>query len=297
MREQVLAGPHGDLTVRVYGVDMPTTPLAGESAPRPALVWAHGGAFAAGDLDMPEADWVGHELAGRGVVVISVDYRRAPMNGQERWGGAVRAGVHYPIPHDELEFAWAWVREHAATLGVDPDRVAIGGASAGANLAAGATVAMLHDGARRAAVGALPWQVLLAYPTLHAIQPPVPADLAQALAEAGLSEQFAPDVVRGFYENYLGAAGPAERAPLKAVPGTAGPGQLAGFPPTVIDAAELDELRVSAAAFSHTLGRARADVVLTTESGATHGYLNRPDEEPAAARTIARFAQRLTHPL
>jgi len=70
----VVDGPHGDVPGRLY------TPAVGTGA---LLVWAHGGAFVFGDLDMPEADWVARTLASTGVTVLSVDYRKA--------GGGVHA--------------------------------------------------------------------------------------------------------------------------------------------------------------------------------------------------------------
>ncbi|GAA3712610.1 alpha/beta hydrolase [Zhihengliuella alba] len=290
IRELLLDGPHGELPVRAYLPAGAEASDGGARAPRPtaapALVWAHGGAFAVGDLDMPEADWLARQLAGRGIAVVSVDYRLAPLDGQARWGGAVRPGVHFPVALEELAFVHAWARERAEELGADPARVAIGGASAGANLAAGATLRLLAD---RAA----PWRVLLAYPTLHAVQPPVGEELRRALAAAGRTEEFAPAAVRSFYENYLGPAGPAEDAPLEAVPGTGTASQLADFPPSSIAVAEIDELRVSAEAFAATLREAGVDVDLAVEPGATHGYLNRSDEEPGAASTVERFASRL----
>ena len=111
-----------------------------------------------GDLDMPEADWTARQICERaGAVVVSVDYRLCD------------GGVTYPVPHDDVVAAVRWVRDSAAALGIDPDRISVGGASAGGNLAAGADAAApgrrrlaarrpaagLHDAARRrpAAVG------------------------------------------------------------------------------------------------------------------------------------------------
>ena len=67
--DDTLDGPHGPLRVRLYRP---------ASAAGVGLVWAHGGGFAAGDLDMPEADGVARGLAERGITVVSVDYRLAP---------------------------------------------------------------------------------------------------------------------------------------------------------------------------------------------------------------------------
>ena len=89
---------------------------------RPALVWVHGGAFVGGDLEMPEADWTARQICERaGAVVVSVDYRLAVGD------------VAYPVPHEDVVAGVRWVRDSAADLGVDPERMSVGGASAGAN--------------------------------------------------------------------------------------------------------------------------------------------------------------------
>jgi acetyl esterase len=274
--DQMLDGPHGPLRVRIYPAADPAGPL---------LVWAHGGGFAAGDIDMPEADWVAQAFAARGITVVSVDYALAPVTAGSRWTDVEpRAGVHHPVASEEVGFAFAWARDHASRWGADPARVALGGASAGANLATGAIVRLVQDG------GVAPALAVLAYPTLHAVQPPVPTDLAEAIAAAGLQDQFPPETMRVMYENLLG--GPVDGADIVAVPGSATAEQLRGFPPTVIVASEVDELRVSGEAFAATLESAGVDVAFTIEPGTQHGHLNRP-EEPGATTTIDAFAARI----
>ncbi len=174
------------------------------------LVWAHGGGFGAGDLDMPEADAVARSLAAAGTTVISVDYR------------LVGDGCRYPAPSDDILTAWIWTLAHADDLGIE--RLAIGGASAGANLVTGATLRMLHEpvpktSARQGGGIRLPDLVVLAYPTLLAVQPEPDAALRIALDADPLADRFGPEVVRGMYENFLG--GPVDDAPLYAVPGLA----------------------------------------------------------------------------
>src|SRR3954463_511983 len=103
--ERVAPGPHGDVPLRVYSPDAPSG--AG-------LVWMHGGAFIAGDLDMPEADSVARELCARtGAVFVSVDYR------------LVDDDVRFPVPHDDVMAAWRWSVANAAELGIDPERLAL----------------------------------------------------------------------------------------------------------------------------------------------------------------------------
>ena len=249
------------------------------------LVWAHGGGFAFGDLDMPESDWVARTLAARGTTVVSVDYRLAPV--PEGWqpAEAARPGHHYPAASDDVLAAWSWVVQTADRLRIARDRIAIGGTSAGGNLAAGATLRLIE----RRAEG-MPALVLLAYPTLLAVQPAPDAALRAALDARPDADRFGPDAVLGMYENYLG--GPVDRAPLGAIPGLARPVDLAQFPPTLMVNGDVDELRVSGEAFAASLRAAGRPVEVVTELGTEHGHLNRP-HEPAASVTIDRFAARL----
>ena len=252
------------------------------------LVWAHGGAFAFGDIDMPESDWVARQLATRGTTVISVDYRLAPV--PEGWGpdatAQARRGHHYPAASDDMLAAWSWTLEYADRLRIDRGKLAVGGTSAGGNLAAGATLRLIE---RRAAQ--LPALVILAYPTLLGVQPAPGAALRALLDANPAADRFGPDAVRGMYENYLG--GPIDHAPLGAIPGLARPVDLVQFPPTLMVNGEADELRVSGEAFAASLRAAGRPIEVVTEPGTEHGHLNRP-HEPAASVSIDRLATRLS---
>ncbi|SFS13617.1 Acetyl esterase/lipase [Microbacterium sp. cf046] len=264
--------------VRVYP---PTTP-PGMIPNGAGLVWAHGGGFAGGDLDMPEADGVARALAARGVTVVSVDYALAPTPPEwaESLGVPAKDGVHYPAASDEVIGAFRWALDSE----LSPGPWALGGASAGANLAAGAALRMLADG------GLTPALIVLAYPTLLAVQPEPDAALRAALDADPEADTFGPDAVRGMYENYLG--GPVDDAPLPAIPGLATAADLALFPPTLMINGDADELRVSGEHFARTLAAAGRDIVAVTEPGTRHGHLNRP-EEPACAASLDRIAARI----
>lgn len=268
--DRVLDGPHGPLPVRVY---VPSAPIG------PGLVWAHGGGFAGGDLDMPEADWVAAQFAERGIVVVSVDYRLAPLPAvwAAQLGVEPTTGVHYPVASEELAFAFTWATESGLAAGP----WALGGASAGGNLATGTTLRLVD------AQGPVPALAVLAYPSLHAVQDEPDAALRAALEASGLTDQFGPDAVLGMYENYLG--GSADDAEVYAAPGIATSAHLAGFPQTIMINGEVDELRVSGEAFAASLRDAGIDVDVHTEPGTRHGHLNEPSE-PAAAASIDRFA-------
>lgn len=93
---------------------------------RGAVIWLHGGGFLMGDLDT-EHPWAGRIAASSGAVVMSVGYRLAPEH-------------PYPAALDDAYAVLEWAVGHAAALGVEPDRIAVGGHSAGANLAAAVTL-------------------------------------------------------------------------------------------------------------------------------------------------------------
>ncbi|MFT4156675.1 MAG: alpha/beta hydrolase fold domain-containing protein [Microbacterium sp.] len=248
-----------------------------------ALVWAHGGAFAFGDIDMPESDWVARELSTRGVTVVSVDYRLAPVPAGFSPDHQPRSGVPFPAASDDMMAAFRWARDNAHELGIRSDALAIGGASAGGNLAAGAAL-------RLTSAGETPALVVLAYPTLLAVQPTPDAALRAALDAEPEADRFGPAFVLTMYENYLG--GPIDAAPIAAIPGRATASDLAAFPPTLIINSDVDELRVSGEHFAATLVAAGREIELVTEPGTQHGHLNRPDEA-AATTTIERIAARL----
>ena len=248
VRSDAAPGPHGPVPVRVYD--------AGDAADggRPCLVWMHGGAFIAGSLDMPEADWTARELAIRaGAVVVSVDYRLC------------NDGVHYPVPHDDVVAAARWARGSAPTLGIDPGRVAIGGASAGANLAAGAALKL------RDADGQPPAQLIFAYGVAHPVLPPVSADQAVLMREVPAMLQFPPEATSFFNVNFLG--GPLSTADGYSFPILA---DLRGLCPVLVLNAEYDDLRPSGQAFAAALAAAGVDVRQVMVASMLHGFLNLP---------------------
>ncbi|HXO67203.1 MAG TPA: alpha/beta hydrolase [Candidatus Dormibacteraeota bacterium] len=117
-----IPGPGGDLPIRVY-----TPPGATRM---PVLVFFHGGGWVIGSIDTH--DRICRELASEaGIMVVSVGYRLAPEN-------------KFPAATEDAYAATAWVVEHATELGADPERVAVGGDSAGGNLAA-VTCLMARD--------------------------------------------------------------------------------------------------------------------------------------------------------
>ena len=119
VRDTRCDGPHGSIGLRIY---RPGGASSGSAVRLPVLVYYHGGGWTIGDLDTH--DVLCRQLCnGSGAVVVSVDYRMGPEN-------------RFPAAVDDALAATRWVRRQAAALGVDAERLAIGGDSAGGNLAA-----------------------------------------------------------------------------------------------------------------------------------------------------------------
>ncbi|MDP9905536.1 alpha/beta hydrolase [Arthrobacter bambusae] len=265
-------GREGPVRVRVYpGV---ATRLDRVRAPEGAgLVWVHGGSFTHGTLEWPEADYTARAFAARGVTVVSVDYRLCGN------------GIHWPAPSDDVLDAWAWTLDNAPELAIDPTRLVLGGASAGGNLAVGVILRLIEAAGPHSAI---PVGAFLAYPTLHAVQPPTPTAITSLLAGLADPDVFSPRNVLRMYENFLG--GPASAAPVAAIPGTAAIEQLRGFPRTIMINNEADELRVSGEAFASNLAESGTSIEVVTEPGTEHGHLNRP-EDGIAERSIDRVVE------
>ncbi|PRY64314.1 acetyl esterase/lipase [Glaciihabitans tibetensis] len=260
IRDDVVFGPHGPVPVRIYrAVD--AIGLV------PALLWNHGGGFAGGDLDMNESHVASAELAARsGALVVSVGYRLATD------------GVRYPVPLDDVEAAWLWLVASAAGLGVDSRRIAIGGGSAGANLAA-ATVVRLRNNA-----SPLPTMMLLAYPALHFPLPALEDDVQAVMATLPQVLRASAAAVTAMFANY---AGRISDLPAEVTPGHA---DLRKFPATRILISEYDDFRPSGELFAEQLAEVGVPVETRLSTGMLHGHLNRTPALPEVSRSLDYFA-------
>lgn len=264
IRTHMIDGPHGPIETRAYR-------LAGAPAGA-GLVWVHGGAFLFGELDMPEANWVGLALAARGVAVLSVEYRKAV--GQNR----------FPVPSDDVLAAWNWANEHAELLGCAPDQLHLGGASAGGNLTAGVTK-RCRDGA-----GPPPASLVLIYPLVHAPLPPISDEIEQAMtAKPGAMSLSASDMHR------INVQFAGSEQLLTDPYAFAANGELGGQPPCIILNAEADYLRASGEAYAEALKAAGVRTEVLFEPGSAHGHLNEPFI-PQATRSIDRMVTWITNP-
>jgi acetyl esterase len=238
VRSASAEGPRGPIPLRVY------RPASVADATRlPALVFFHGGGWVIGDLDTH--DTLCRQLtAEAGISVVSVDYRLAPEH-------------KFPAAADDAWAAIRWVAAHAAELGVDGARLAVGGDSAGGNLAA--VVALM---ARDAGGPALALQALLYPVTDVAAESRSYADLADGylLTREGM---------RWFIAHYLDRAaegGDWRASPLRAT-------SLAGVAPALVVTAGFDPLRDEGDAYAARLREAGVSVDHVCFGGMIHGFV------------------------
>ncbi|MHA7299484.1 alpha/beta hydrolase [Pseudarthrobacter sp. MDT1-22] len=242
--------PEGGVPGRLYRA--PGEALAG-------LAWVHGGAFIAGDLDMPEAHWVSLYLASHGISVLSLDYRKALH------------GLKYPAPSNDVRAGWLWATENLSELGLaTADDLHLGGASAGAALTAALTGRLRDD------AGQMPASLLLAYPLVHAEIPALSEELGKKMDGIPAELAFGPDFIHDINLNFAGSED-SFRDPHA----FAGGGDLHGFPPVYIINSEADTLRASGELFAAQLEAAGVPVRMEMEPGSMHGHLDHPHSLPA----------------
>lgn len=251
-----IPGPGGDLALRVY------TPVAAGSDALPALVFFHGGAFRIGDLDTHDATC--RLLAGEaGCRVIAVDYRLAPEH-------------TFPAASDDAFAALRWVQDNAVQLGIDPNRIAVGGDSAGANLAAVTT----HL-ARQEDAPALAFQMLL-FPMT---QLGAPFASRKTFAQGFLMETEALDYCEEAYA-------PRQMwADFRASPLVAQ--DFSGLPPAYVALAEYDPLHDEGLAYAEKLRSNGVGVTLARYAGLVHGFTLFQAVLPQAREALVAAAKAL----
>lgn len=258
--DRFIEGPTGSFRVRVYA------PPTSAGDPRAGLVWAHGGGFVNGDLDMPESDIVSREISLRaGAVVVSVDYHLADGT------------ASYPTLHQQVTEAVRWVGKNSAELGLDSERIFIGGASAGGNLAVAATTELRTNSER------LPAGIVLAYPLLHR-QLAVGPELEAILAEVPPLFRFSQAAVEHMFDAYLDGITDAPFVSLEH-------NNLKGFPPSLVILSEYDDLRPSGEAYAEQAKADGAPVETYLAEGMLHGHLNRTPAVPEVSSSLNRMAR------
>jgi acetyl esterase len=250
----VIPGPGGDLPLRLY--------RPGSQRPLPALLYFFGGGWVLGSIDT--ADGVGRALANAsGALVVVPGYRLAPEH-------------PFPAAVDDCYAALRWVAGHSAEIGADPSRLAVGGDSAGGNLAAAVTLLARADGL------ALAGQ-LLVYPNTDQLADDGPADGAE---DPFLFNRHSVAWYRRHYLPRPGDAASPLASPLRAE-------SLAGLPPALVITAEYDPLRDQGEAYARRLADEGVAVSLSRYPGMAHGFFTMAGTLAASRAAIAQAAAHL----
>jgi acetyl esterase len=280
--DRTLPGPAGDIPIRIYrpiekpqaagdstipdagpDVGAAAEPGHGGSGPAPCLIWFHGGGWVIGDLET--ADGTARSLAnGAGVVVVSVDYRLGPEH-------------RFPAAFEDALAAVRWVATNGPELGIDPDRLAVGGDSAGGNLA---TLACIH---LRDTGPPIRFQLLFCPLTDAHFGFP-------SIDENAEGYMLTKDILLWFRRNYLGDG---DRDDLKVSPVWVPDGMLVDLPEALIITAEHDPLRDEAEAYAQRLKSANVQVTLTRYDGMIHNFMTFPTLIPDATQALDEASQAL----
>ena len=231
-------GPEGapPVRLRVYRPD-------GHGA-QAALFWVHGGGFIQGAPEQDDARSI--EIARQlGITVVAAAYRLAPDH-------------PYPAPLDDVHAGFRWLVRNAPALGVDPDRIAIGGASAGGGLAAGLTLRVHDEGDIR------PVFQLLVYPMLD------DRTTLRDDVDTRYLRGWTPQNNRFGWSAYLGREPGGDGAPAYAAP--ARRAELGGLPPTWIGVGTNDLFLAEDTEYARRLESAGVPCEFVTVPGAFHGF-------------------------
>lgn len=244
------------LRVRLY---QPYEPSWAE--PAPALLYFHGGGFTVGSVDTHDAlcRMFAHEAA---CMVLSVDYRLAPEH-------------KFPTAVDDACAALTWLYAQAASLGVAPERIALGGDSAGGTLAAVCAVLARDAGWR-------PVLQMLIYPGTSAHQ--------KSASHARLADGFllSSATIQWFFGQYV--RDPDDREDWRFAPldgARNAPESFAGLAPAWIAAAEYDPLYDEDVAYAHKLQAAGNQVTLRCYAGMIHEFFKMAGYVPEVAQAHA----------
>jgi acetyl esterase len=252
-----IPGPAGPITIRKYRSD--TKRLTG------GLIYFHGGGFVLGSLDSHDDVCCGFAKMA-GVTVLAVNYRLAPEH-------------RFPAAFEDCTAAAGHIFEHAASLGLDPGRIAVGGDSAGGNLCAAVCLA------RRDHSAVMPAGQILIYPALG-------GDMTKGsyVARANAPGLTTRDMA-AFESYYSGPAGHDDnsiqfRWPLRAR-------DFRGLPPAFMIACEWDPLRDDCFDYQRLLRNANIEAVIRHERELIHGCLRARHVSPAARAMFKATAEAL----
>jgi acetyl esterase len=232
--DRTIPGPAGEIPVRVYRPS--ATPAL------PILMWLHGGGWVIGNLETH--DNICRQLCdAAGVIVVSVDYRLAPEH-------------KFPAAVDDAVAAWKWVNDNAIELGGDARRIAVGGDSAGGNLAAVVALVAREEGLPA------PRLQLLVYPvTDRETESP-------SMIENATGYFLEAERMDWFWDLYAASAadhGDWRYSPMRVA-------DCAGLPRAVVITAEFDPLRDQGEAYGERLRAAGVETEILRADGLFHGF-------------------------
>lgn len=256
VRDLQAPGPHGLIPLRSYRPRGST-----EGQVLPVLVYYHGGGWVIGDLETH--DTLCRELSnGSGCAVVAVDYRMAPEN-------------RFPAAVDDCVAATRWVHANAASLKVDGSRLAVGGDSAGGNLAA--VVALSER-----ETGGVPIRFqLLVYPATDQR-----TDVHPSRAINGKGYLLEKDTMDWFHDHYI----PDRRQDLDWRASPLLHRDHSGLPPAFVLTAGYDPLRDEGRAYAQKLSEAGGRATLVCFERQIHGFITMGkviDEANAAVQLCA----------
>jgi acetyl esterase len=257
-----IPGPQSPLTLRVYWPSHPPKHAL------PAMVFFHGGGFVVGDLD--SHDQLCRSLCQQAnCVILAVDYRLAPEH-------------RYPAAALDCLAATRWVHAHAAELGIDPMRIAVGGDSAGGQLAA-----VVAQGLRDDPAVDLAFQLLI-YPIADAL---MQFDSIQRNGQGYLLGKLD---LSYYYDHYFGTQDVRAQpmaSPLRAK-------DLSALPPALVLTAGFDPLIDEGLAYADALSKASVATQYICFSRQIHGFIRMGkviDEANLAISTCAIALRRALH--
>lgn len=258
VEDTTVPGPAGPIAVRVY--------RPSDATDLPGLVFFHGGGWVIGSLDSHDKEC--RALCDRsGLVVVAVDYRLAPEHA-------------YPAAVDDAWAAFRYVAANGADFGIDPDRLAVGGDSAGGNLAAVV--------ARRARDASVPLRLQVL------IYPGTDMRLGSPSIEENAAGPFLLKVtIEWFASHYLAGHDPDVVLDADASPALAP--NLEGVAPAVVVTAEHDPLRDEGNAYAAALMEAGVTVQAKEWKGMAHAFFQLGPILPHADRLLDELAAELVH--
>jgi len=231
MKDMTVTGPNGDFPVHIF------TPEG--KGPFPVMVYYHGGGFVIADTKVYESSPRALAKMAK-AIIVSADYHRAPEN-------------KFPAAPNDAYAAFTWTLAHAKEFNGDPTRVAVGGESAGGNLA---TVVSIMARDKKAT---MPVHQLLVYPV-------VDNDMTRpSYVQNAAAKPLNKPMMEWFFKHYAADAASPMALPLKNA-------DLKGLPAATIVAAEIDPLMSEGKAYADALQKAGVKVDYKLYTGVTHEF-------------------------